>query len=340
MPTIEQEKSDIQGIVLSGYGRFEFARFLLINIAEPVKARSWLDEWRSKVTNAEQAETIRRKETQASKTALQIALTYPGLIRLELPETVARKFAYQFQVGMTTERRIKYLGDSGKSYPGEWRWGGQGNKAPVGEAIHMLLMIYGGEKRAFEDLLAEVQDSMPPGGLVQLQELETNRLPEHKEHFGFRDGISNPGIKGVDSGQDLVEPGEFLLGYKNEYDLYAPRPLIEPSEDRHGILPTDVEGSGKHDLGRNGSFVVFRQLSQDVYGFWNEMRKAAQGTPLGPVALAAKMVGRWPNGTPLTVSPDGEEPELETKNDFKYHAKDPYGLKCPDPKVPKNQPAA
>ncbi len=247
-----------------------------------------------------------------------------------LPEATAKQFAYQFQLGMTTPRRQKYIGDSGRSHPEKWTWGGRRGLASDEENIHMLLMFYGSVEKTFKKLLTDVKASLPSGGLKALDpELTTNRLPDHKEHFGFRDGISNAGIEGVDSGPNLVAPGEFFLGYKNEYDLYAPRPLIDFREDPQNLLPKDAEGSGDKDLGRNGSYLVFRQLSQDVYGFWNKMRQAAQGSPLEAVALAAKMVGRWPNGTPLAVSPDREKEGLKTANDFNYHDGDRYGLKCP-----------
>ena len=48
------------------------------------------------------------------------------------------------------------------------------------------------------------------------------------------------------------------------------------------------------------------------------------------VALASKMVGRWPSGAPLVKAPTADDPALLDDNDFMYFAlEDPDGLKCP-----------
>jgi hypothetical protein len=47
------------------------------------------------------------------------------------------------------------------------------------------------------------------------------------------------------------------------------------------------------------------------------------------VALAAKLVGRWPSGAPLVLSPERDEPQFAAANDFGYYARDPRGLACP-----------
>jgi hypothetical protein len=45
--------------------------------------------------------------------------------------------------------------------------------------------------------------------------------------------------------------------------------------------------------------------------------------------LAAKMMGRWRDGTPLVLSPDHPDPQLASSNDFGYLAQDPDGYRCP-----------
>ncbi len=84
MPTIKEEMFDIQGLILRGYGKFALARFLLVKIVDSAKARSWLNKWRDKVTNAVKAEAIRHQDSHApTNTAFQIALTYRGLLELD-----------------------------------------------------------------------------------------------------------------------------------------------------------------------------------------------------------------------------------------------------------------
>ena len=94
------------------------------------------------------------------------------------------------------------------------------------------------------------------------------------------------------------------------------------------MLPPDVEGSGAHDLGRNGSYLVLRQLEQDVPAFW---RFADQSAGEERIRLAAKMVGRWPSGAPLVLAPDADDPGIERErlNAFRYHCDDPLGRSRP-----------
>ena len=103
------------------------------------------------------------------------------------------------------------------------------------------------------------------------------------EPFGFVDGVSQPVIRGTYKGLrdadpiHLVEPGEFILGYPDNRGNMPPGPTLAATRDPENILPI-VAGSGdisrtvvedQRDLGCNGSFLVIRQLEQDVDGFWN-----------------------------------------------------------------------
>jgi Dyp-type peroxidase family len=157
------------------------------------------------------------------------------------------------------------------------------------------------------------------------------------EHFGFRDGVSQPTIAGTRPdipGQHSIAAGEFVLGYVNEHGQYTDSPLLEPSADPGRLLGDDVRGSGKRDFGRNGSYLVVRQLSQDVPAFWgyvDEQTRTPDGTTDVPAQtkLAAQMIGRWPSGAALALSPDQDRPELAEANDFGYAEQDAHGLRCP-----------
>jgi len=160
--------------------------------------------------------------------------------------------------------------------------------------------------------------------------------PFGREHFGFSDGLTTPPIAGLSKAGDTeqsIRPGEFFLGYQNEYGRYTARPLVAPGLDPKSLLKPDIEGSGQRDFGRNGTYLVFRTMSQDVHRFWSVVDAAAAKQP-GPtpadrrIRLASKMVGRWPSGAPLTVTPDRDNPKLAT-NDFMFHAMDREGLRCP-----------
>ena len=83
-----------------------------------------------------------------------------------------------------------------------------------------------------------------------------------------------------------------------------------------------------------GSYVVVRWLYQDVAKFNKFLRTTAaelwphMRTSDAQELLAAKLMGRWRNGTPLVLSPDGPNDDLSLSNDFSY-SMDPNGSKCP-----------
>jgi Dyp-type peroxidase family len=133
---------------------------------------------------------------------------------------------------------------------------------------------------------------------------------------------------------NTIKAGELLLGYPNEYGRYTDRPLLNPALDPQGILARTSSASGNADLGYNGSYLVFRQLRQDVRGFWQFLDSATKN-PDGSsnsnarLKLASQMIGRWPSGAPLLQTPDHDDPELANANDFAYYHSDPYGFNCP-----------
>ena len=174
--------------------------------------------------------------------------------------------------------------------------------------------------------------------------------PLAREHFGFVDGVSQPVIKGTrrrrnhnSSPIHQIAAGEFLFGYRDEYGYYPPSPTTPSEFDLEGrLLAIDADGkpvNGRsivHDFGRNGSFVVIRQLAQDVEGFNTYCRAEADNLRASGLAayravdadwVGARIVGRWKDGSSLIRNPDGPGRELD--NQFTYGAEDPQGLHCP-----------
>jgi deferrochelatase/peroxidase EfeB len=88
------------------------------------------------------------------------------------------------------------------------------------------------------------------------------------------------------------------------------------------------------DLVRDGSYGIFQWVYQDVAAFESFLTanaaKVGGGMPPDQARewLAAKMMGRWRDGTPLTLSPDHPDDELSNATQFGY-ADDPKGLRCP-----------
>jgi Dyp-type peroxidase family len=310
------ERDDVQGLVVRGYGQLRAARYLLGEIVDPMKARGWL----GRLDVATGARGI-------VDVAVNVAFTPSGLSKLGLPQDALGQFSREFVDGMVTEHRQRILGDVDDSAPEFWDWG-----PPDADPIDVLLLVFARDDAAVGNAVAEHEPALHAGGIRVVRTLETVEL-EDREHFGFRDGISQPRFKdpGPAPQRDVVPTGELVLGYTNAYKRFTPRPMVD---DVRGILPKDAEGSGKRDLGRNGTYLVFRQLSQDVQGFWDFCERATR-RPDGSIdeqarlRLAAKLVGRWPSGAPLALAPEADRPGLEAVNDFAYFHVDPHGLRCP-----------
>ncbi len=317
--------ADIQGIVARGYGGLPEASYLLLSINDAAEARPALRRLAALVTTAQQARPAR---------AVNIALTAPGLLAVTGDTTVHPGFAEPFATGMTTAYRSRILGDVDGDAPQSWAWGGPGN-----HPVHVLVLLYAAHPAALAELIDETTAEVDQRALRVVARLDTQTLSE-REHFGFKDGISQPLVEGlsgaataVDRGS-VVRAGEFVLGYVNEYGQRTYRPLLTPRDDIKRLLPRDADGSGSPDLGRNGTYLVFRQLEQDVDGFWaflDRVTRTQDGTsdPERRMHLAAKLVGRWPSGAPLTLAPDADDASLTDANDFGYHALDENGLRCP-----------
>jgi Dyp-type peroxidase family len=240
-------------------------------------------------------------------------------------------FSNEFVSGMVTPHRSLLLGDIADSAPAQWYWGGPGSTS-----IDMVFMLFALDDHALSDIYSACAKTFADNGLQEILKLDTSYIGD-KEHFGFRDGISQPTIEGLsrtDIPMNTIKAGEFLLGYPNEYGLYTDRPLLNPAMDPRGLLPRDSSGSGNADLGLNGSYLVFRQLRQDVHAFWQFHDAATKNpddssNPAARLKLASQMVGRWPSGAPLLKTQEQDDPQLANDNDFAYYQADHYGFRCP-----------
>ena len=324
MRAIPVELDDVQGLVRFGYRHLTEACFLLLRVRVPAAARAWLA--RAPVTSAVNADPL-------PETALQVALTSEGLRALEVAPDLCAEFSAEFVAGMASDgTRARRLGDVGANDPGGWKWGA-GERVP-----HVAVLLYAraGRLAAWEREI----EAQCAAGFVRIERLSTSDT-QLKEPFGFDDGISQPKVDWERErpvrDQDQLEYGnltclgEFLLGYPNEYGLYTPRPLLAPQRDPGGLLPRAEDAPDRADVGRNGCYLVLRQLQQDVQGFWRELDRQAGGDADLRERLAAAMVGRKKDGEPLAV-PSGESGSAATPpskpNDFTYRD-DPRGLRCP-----------
>ena len=248
----------------------------------------------------------------------------------------------------------------------------------------------------------EIAASLKPlGGDVQAaivtvhlddKERTPEGAPHAREFFGFADGVSQPRIRGlrpyrlIDDDQHILAPGEFVLGYPDNRGQRAFAARVPAMNDPDQLLPVagadhgraiepDLARSGinaPRDIGRNGSYLVVRQLAQSTTDFEHAIGEAAMALarhPGMPATLiddptlpqserdliaarrrhyiAAKMVGRWRDGSSLVAFPNeprsgwGDEPRMagggdpparpqhRGDNGFLFGRDDPGGLACP-----------
>ena len=315
--------ADVQGLLRFGYGQMTSASYRLVHIKKAEAAKAWLRT--ASVTSA-----VAQKPPPS--TAMNIAVTAPGLRALGLPESIIAGFSHEFIGGMGQESRARQLGDVGKNAPSNWTWGAYGREP------HALVMFFG-QPDEFDSFVQRSRDQNWSDGFEEITSLGTSNL-DGDEPFGFADGISQPQI---DWEQQLERPrtqfgytnvvalGEFLLGYRNEYGKITDRPLLESDAATSNLLNAE-DAPTKKDLARNGTYLVMRQLEQDVRGFWKFLYEQAGGNLADANRLGAKMVGRTRAGDPLvpiqTEPVPGTDPRTVAQNQFTYE-KDPVGAQCP-----------
>jgi deferrochelatase/peroxidase EfeB len=296
---------DIQGLVRFGHGQLKEARFFLLKVADADAARLWLAA--APVTTAVDSKALdptrltdppKRKRPDS---ALQVAFTYEGLEALGASQEILDGFSVEFTGGMAEESRSRRLGDVGLNDPKHWEWG------QPGEAPHVLVLVYATAGR-FASWTAEVKGKFWDAAFTELPCLSTHDIGDI-EPFGFADGISQPELdwerrkptrlRDIREYTNAAALGEFLLGYPNEYGKYTDRPLLDPGDDPQRILPLAEDVPGKKDFGRNGTYLVVRDLSQDVAGFWQYVDEQAQHDRGKREELAHAMVGRMRSGDPI-----------------------------------------
>jgi deferrochelatase/peroxidase EfeB len=317
--------ADIQGLARFGYARLTEASFYLLRIRDAAAARRWLST--APVSTAEYL-------SPPPSTALQIAFTSDGLRAIGLSDNVLDGFSAEFLSGISgDENRSRRLGDTGQNAPHSWQWGGP-DRTP-----HLAAMLYTREggleawsqvvRGAVWNAAFEVLDCLPTSNLYGV------------EPFGFTDGVSQPTPdwerRRTTNGDqleygNLVALGEFLLGYPNEYGKYTDRPLLREGAEGASMLPYAEDWADMRDLGRNGSYLVLRQLAQDVRSFWQFSNQQANSDPQARQKLAEALVGRTLKGDPLVPLAEkpiaGIDARDAAQNQFTY-ASDANGNRCP-----------
>lgn len=225
--------------------------------------------------------------------------------------------------------------------------------------VHALLLLYEKDEESAEAWCKAVGDALKPHNVKIVHDLPLDLRPDERgiarEHFGFADGVSQPapyepGVVTVKGGADYpqdpwngVPLGEVLMGHVNGHHEVALGPVvIDTREGREAGLPPHSRGEGFLDLGLDGSYMVVRELKQNVAAFWKSMGEAAdrinQRDPehsghIDAQWLASRVIGRDLDGNLLCpVNPAGVLPVdkySQPDNDFLFYDRDRLGLGCP-----------
>jgi Dyp-type peroxidase family len=318
----------IQGNILAGFNK-DHQVFLFFCFTDPEKAREWLrvllspDEYQKAnistpvgdgacwiantrdVTNFNDQFRAARQRGSPDGSGLKavwvnLALTFEGIRQLasDLEDGLIRSFK-AFCDG--PKAQAPKLGDVGDSAPERW---------VVGPDVHALLTIAADDVDDLQDAFWKQFRLAEDRGVQVLYQQRGDTLPgaaRGREHFGFRDGVSQPSVSGYTRpgpGAELVDKKQFLLGK-------SPMKWME-----------------------DGSFQVFRRLGQDVAGWLAQVVHQSGSLPpedqMTAPLLAAKLIGRWPSGTPLADAPVRDyRPNKSPEDDRFGFVDDPDGEKTP-----------
>jgi deferrochelatase/peroxidase EfeB len=377
-PANALQLEEISTLVLGGLGRLRFGTCLFLQLPDDKEeSRKWL---------AGASNDVSYGDHRTALNALVVGFAPRGLGKLGLTGEHLATFPVAFQQGNAAPWRARTLGDIGADDPAHWLWGAGNQSADrtatmsagtdAGRQVDAVMLIYAQSPEQLRELehMRIEQIERCHGrvgfriGFKEIAERQPDAQRLQKEPFGFADGVSNPIIRGIRSttpedAPHLVGPGEFILGYPDNLGYTPPSPTVAPGDDPQSILPSagadllrqrpdfsESSATARHDLGMNGTFLVVRQLEQDVTEYNNfldaaERRLRDSDRRLTNISatprewIAAKMVGRWPDGTSLVRYPDGPGAAAgalrsrgrggRADNDFSFRIEDPSGLRCP-----------
>jgi deferrochelatase/peroxidase EfeB len=325
---------DVQRLVLVGNGseNFPAVRYLLLSVRDPAAARRALhdmtegrldDQLRvSRASDAVAGPRCRRPDDRRGFARLAVGFTAAGLLALGLPAPELVTFPVEFRDG--PHARAPFLGDTDANDPRTWIPALGQQAAP---ALHAVVGVWERAGRPSHHDLGEI---LAGRGFTVLRELRGHLMAGNREPFGFRDGVGQPVVAGLEWCSDtlrrlqdgehparerIVAVGEFVLGLPGE--------LGDVSRWRvPGLAACEEDRVGYH-----GSFAALRVMRQDVDAFRNW--KDRPGT--GGEHEAAKLIGRTRKGQPLSSGGgwSGEQGRARGRSENFDYSDDIDGDVCP-----------
>jgi Dyp-type peroxidase family len=324
-------QDDIQGNIIPGFNK-PHQHFMFFEIRDVRKAKEFLKWLVPYLSSMEEVIHFRRlyraKRLRLGKghvgmcaTWVNIAFSFDGTAKLVGKDEAVQFGDDGFRQGMAA--RSTFLGDpadaAARGHRSRWRVGGEKNEAD-------LVIILGADHADALGVFADLVEAKALAAAMRLLfEQRGDDLPgalRGHEHFGFKDGVSQPGVRGKLS----PAPGDYITPryYANtdERRLYFAKPgqlltwpgqylLGEPRQDTERLYtqaPTTASNFPR--WARRGSYLVVRRLHQDVPAFWKFAAAGASAMGMSPTQFASTLVGRWPSGAPLMRSPTADNPAL------------------------------
>lgn len=309
----DPDPGDIQGNMV-GFNK-DHQRLVFLTFADAAFGKAFLQAIAPEVATAAEVRDFNAayKELSPEQAAdgaleatwLNIAISATGLKMIGAPGLEA--FPTEFVQGMAAQAQA--LGDLDGSAPAQW-------VAPFTAAapVHAVVVLAADDPDDLDAAYKRLQGTIAATHVTEAGHQDGNTRPgaEHgHEHFGFKDGISQPGIAGLTQsskdGTDTIATGEFIIGYPDqEGQISGQSPPVAPAPQpgQPGYPgPAPTPPPALPDWAKNGSFMVYRRLRQDVGAFNQFITQEAQARGIDPELLAAKLVGRWRSGAPMEQVP-------------------------------------
>ncbi|MEJ8858289.1 hypothetical protein WKW79_27220 [Variovorax robiniae] len=323
--------SDVQGNILRGY-RKKRVRHLTAQVIDAGQARAWIAAIVGPDRSlAPEITDAAHWGQQPPEVCFNLGITFTGLQALGLPASTTESFPEAYREGMAA--RATKVGDWDRSAPAYWQpW------FQSADAVHFIVSLHADTAALLDAFEKSLTSGLAARAFRVCGRNDGAFFNGDEVHFGYRDNISQPRFANISppgkyDDQPTAPLGTVLLGYPTALEQLTwtlPNPPV---------------------LGRNGAFNAFRVLEQDVVAFEQYLDSAAaqlldspladellptgqigDGSPAARLAamrevVAAKMLGRWRNGTPLALSPRDPDQRV-SDTDFDY-IDDPAGLRCP-----------
>jgi Dyp-type peroxidase family len=351
-------RGNVQGNIIPGFNK-DHQHFLFYRIRNVKRAKEWLRWISPLITSMEEVIAWVRlhralrlrlgvKEPPMCATWVNIAFSHNAIANLVNRADAAAFGDESFRQGLGT--RSTFLGDpTNRRHPGHrqhWVVGGPKNEADI------VVIVAADDSEDLDTMVDSIKANAGASGLRLLFEQRGDTLPDRlrgHEHFGFKDGISQPGVRGKLSiapgdyitpryidpadprarffakpGQVLLWPGEFLLG--------------EPRQQTEHLFASAPAASNFPRWAALGSYLVVRRLRQDVQEFWAFAISVAAALGIPATQFASMLVGRWPSGAPVMRTPGADNAALAgddwANNHFIYNDDTRASMLVPIPGYP------